>query len=99
MIKKRYIIFALFLVVICVMICAGKVYAYSDANNIQCAVLEDAKIDRRLPEMVKSVILGLQIAVPIILVIYGTIDFIKGISSQKEDEISELSILKLDNKD
>lgn len=47
------------------------------------------QIPAKGPELVHMFILIAQIAVPIILVILGMIDFAKGIMSQKEDEIKK----------
>jgi len=51
--------------------------------------LPNAAIDVRIANIVHTVILGIQIAVPIVLVIAGSIDLLKAIASQKEDEITK----------
>lgn len=46
-------------------------------------------IPKKVPELSSYVISIIQIAVPIILVILGSIDLFKGITAQKEDEIKK----------
>lgn len=60
------------------------------AANFTCTALgDDVKIDYQLANIIRYVILVIQIAVPIVLVVLGMIDFIKAIASQKEDEIKK----------
>ena len=46
-------------------------------------------IDQRIPDTVHTIILVIQIAVPVVLVILGMLDLFKGITAQKEDEIKK----------
>lgn len=46
-------------------------------------------IPEKLPMLVSDIVTIIQIAIPIILVIMGSIDLIKGFTSQKEDEIKK----------
>lgn len=46
-------------------------------------------IPKKIPELTNFGITVIQIVVPIVLVIMGSIDLLKGISSQKEDEIKK----------
>lgn len=46
-------------------------------------------IDKRIPDAVHIVILVIQIAIPVLLVIFGSIDFLKAVIAQKEDEIKK----------
>jgi len=58
------------------------------AGYFQCnAFGSDVYIDDQIAYIVKYIIIILQIAVPVILVVLGSFDLIKGITSQKEDEI------------
>ena len=41
----------------------------------------------KIPKIVSEIVLIIQILVPVILVIYGSIDLVKGIIASKEDEI------------
>ena len=43
----------------------------------------------KIPDTVHVVILVIQIVVPVLLVIFGSIDFIKALTSAKEDEIKK----------
>lgn len=49
----------------------------------------DIDIDNKIPNTVHLVIVFLQIAVPVLLVIFGMIDLIKAIIAGKEDEIKK----------
>lgn len=46
-------------------------------------------IPKKIPEIASYIMTIVQIAVPVILVIIGSIDLIKGITSQKDDEIKK----------
>ena len=46
-------------------------------------------IPKKIPEITSYIMTIVQIAVPVILVVIGSIDFIKGITSQKEEEINK----------
>lgn len=60
------------------------------AKTFTCAVLGDeAQIDYQLAKIVKYVILIIQISVPVLLVVLGTLDMLKSIASQKEDDIKK----------
>lgn len=60
------------------------------ADDITCSIAgRDIKMDIKLPDTVHLIILILQIAVPVILVVFGSIDFIKALTSQKDDEIKK----------
>ena len=81
--KKRLMLMGLF---IAMMVCIMPVHA----QEIQTACDKISKsIDVKLPNMVSTIILVIQIAVPIVLVIFGMIDLFKGIIAQKEDEIKK----------
>ena len=59
------------------------------AGDITCTALGDVRIDTSIADTVALVIKGIMIAVPILLVIFGMIDLLKGVSAQKEDEIKK----------
>ena len=81
--KKGLILMGL---VIAMMVCIMPVHA----QEIKVACDEiSSSIDIKLPNMVSTIILVIQIAVPIVLVIFGMIDLFKGIIAQKEDEIKK----------
>ena len=55
---------------------------YCDCGNV-------TRIPKKIPELTSYIMTIVQIAVPVILVIIGSIDLIKGITSQKDDEIKK----------
>lgn len=57
------------------------------AINGKKALIED--IPPSVPKIVHIIYLVIQIAVPILLVIFGTLDLFKGLYAQKEDEIKK----------
>lgn len=61
------------------------------AKNIaSCdAALGNVLIDSRIPEIVSTIITVIKIVVPILLVIFGMIDLVKGLVASKEDEIKK----------
>lgn len=59
------------------------------AASFQCEALSDVTIDEQVPHIIKYVLLIIQILVPILLVIFGTIDLLKSIYAGKEDEIKK----------
>jgi hypothetical protein len=81
--KKRLMLMGLF---ISMMICAMPVYATNVKDS--CDQISSS-IDVKLPNMVHTIILVIQIAVPVLLVIFGMIDLFKGMIAQKEDEIKK----------
>ena len=83
--KKRLMLMGLF---ISMMICAMPVYAKSVNIKDVCDQISSS-IDVKLPNMVHTIILVIQIAVPVLLVIFGMIDLFKGMIAQKEDEIKK----------
>ncbi|MBQ9072521.1 MAG: hypothetical protein IJY25_05140 [Bacilli bacterium] len=46
-------------------------------------------IDARIPQIVSTVITVIKIVVPVLLVIFGMLDLMKGIVAQKDDEIKK----------
>ena len=52
-------------------------------------VMSGISIDPKIPNIVHTVILVIQIAVPVVLVILGMLDLFKGMTAQKEDEIKK----------
>lgn len=81
--KKKIMLFATILLVA---LSVTPVYAQRVQGS--CDGFSDY-IDVKLPDTVHKVILVIQIAVPVILVIFGMLDLFKGITAQKEDEIKK----------
>lgn len=83
--KKKKLLF-IFIIFICLFTFIPNV----NAENFTCSAFgSDVYIDKHLAQITKYVILILQIVAPIILVIMGMVDLMKGITSQKEDEIKK----------
>lgn len=61
------------------------------AVNIEgCAsVMPDVMIDSKIVNAVHTIILVIQIVVPVVLVIFGMLDLFKGVTAGKEDEIKK----------
>lgn len=62
-------------------------YDFSDGSKVQCGNI--GKFHKKIPELTSWVITIVQVAVPVLLIILGMIDFIKALVSQKEDEIKQ----------
>ena len=56
-------------------------------SKVSCGKI--GKFNRKIPEITSWIINIAQVLVPVILVIMGSIDFVKALSSQKEDEIKK----------
>lgn len=50
-------------------------------------------IPRKIPELTSYSVTVIQIAVPVILVVMGSLDLFKGVTAQKEDEIKKMQQL------
>ena len=83
--KNKKIIFILTVMFMSIFAFSTRVYA----DDFKCAALGDVVIDDSIADTVAMVIKVLQIAVPILLVIFGMIDLVKGVTAQKEDEIKK----------
>jgi hypothetical protein len=58
------------------------------ADEFICEIFGDEfVIDQQLANITSTVILVIQVAVPVILIIFGMIDFAKAVMAQKEDDI------------
>ncbi len=80
----------LLLIMFCALLSAP-VYA---ANVQGCDVLgSNIMIDEKIAKTVHIVVLVIQIVVPIILVVFGMIDFVKAVIAQKEDEIKKAQMV------
>ena len=63
------------------------VFAVSAADKVDCGNVTN--IPAKIPELTSYAMTIIQIAVPIIFVIVGSLDLFKGLTSQKEDEIKK----------
>ena len=81
--KKKLMLMGLFIVMMAFIVPVHAQNVVDVCDNIS------SSIDVKLPNMVHSIILIIQIAVPVLLVIFGMLDLFKGIYAQKEDEIKK----------
>lgn len=63
------------------------VFAVSAADKVDCGNVTN--IPAKIPELTSYAMTIIQIAVPVIFVIVGSLDLFKGLTSQKEDEIKK----------
>lgn len=60
------------------------------ANIASCEnSIKGAIIDEKIPNIVSTIITVIKIVVPVLLVIMGMLDLMKGLTAQKEDEIKK----------
>lgn len=59
---------------------------YNPYSKVQCGELE---VPYLIPQIVRTIIVMLQIAAPVIIVILGSIDLFKAVIAQKEDDIKK----------
>lgn len=62
---------------------------YNDDDKKSCGNGYIEEIPSFVPKIIRIVYLCIQIAVPVVLVIFGSLDFLKAVSAQKEDEIKK----------
>ena len=62
---------------------------YDKDGLISCGEGAIQRIPKLIPKVVNIAYTMIQIAVPVVLVIMGSLDLFKGISAQKEDEIKK----------
>ena len=71
----------------------GNVYAQTynnyESGTISCGNGLLTNIPSKLPQILSIVYMALQIAVPVILVILGSMDLLKAVSAGKDDEIKK----------
>lgn len=60
-----------------------------DAANVCVGTIGDKGIPGNLANIIHYIYLGIQVVVPILLIIFGMIDLGKAITAQKEDEIKK----------
>ena len=82
--KKKILFFVVLLMCVCFV---PNVLA---ANITGCeTILPGVNIDVKIANAVHMIVLAIQIAVPVLLVIFGMLDLFKAITAQKEDEIKK----------
>lgn len=83
--KKRVLLLAILSMI---MIYAPSVFAAERITGCD-TVMPGVIIDPKIPNAVHTIILVIQIVVPVVLVIFGMLDLFKGITAQKDDEIKK----------
>lgn len=87
---KRKIIFISVLVVMVSIFFTTPVLAQTkNIASCDAAISSTVIIDEKIPNVVGTAILIIKIVVPILLVVFGMIDLVKGVVAQKEDEIKK----------
>ena len=100
MYKYALLIISFFLVIPCVYARKEMVEldgGYSGSDSSTSTVVETPKVScgniteipKKIPELTSFAVTVIQIAVPVILVVMGSMDLFKGITAQKEDEIKK----------
>lgn len=62
---------------------------YNEGDVVRCGGGLLTDIPRTLPKTIHVVYLFVQVAVPVLLVVFGSIDFLKSVIGSKEDEIKK----------
>ena len=84
--KKKRMLLLVFVAILFTFACTPNVFA----GDFTCSAFgDDVIIDTKIADIVSTIILAIQIAVPILLVVYGMLDLGKAIMAQKEDEIKK----------
>ncbi len=92
MFKKLFLVLLLcgfFLAGLSIVKADDSVVNYDEKNIVSCGNGLLTDVPALVPKTVHVIYLLLQIAVPVILVLFGTIDFVKAITGQKDDEIKK----------
>ena len=79
---RKEIIFAVLLLLLFLPVICVNAITVVNCGNI-------TNIPKKIPEITSLVVTVIQVAVPVILVITGSLDLFKGITAQKEDEIKK----------
>ena len=83
--KKKIV---LVIILLMVMVYVPSVFA-ENITGCSSVLGSNVKIDEKIPNAVHTIIVAIKIVVPILLVVFGMIDLVKGIMAQKEDEIKK----------
>jgi len=79
---KKKIISIILLVITLLPVMSVQAITRVSCGNITC-------IPKKIPDLTSMFFTIIQIAIPVILVIIGSIDLVKGMSAQKEDEMKK----------
>lgn len=61
----------------------------ANISSCDAAISSTVIIDEKIPKAVSTIVNVIKVVVPILLVVFGMIDLMKGVTSQKEDEIKK----------
>lgn len=84
--KKNVLLSALVLVTLFTVIGNVNAEGITACNSI---ISDSVIIDQKIPDAVSLIIKIIRIAVPVLLVIFGSIDLLKGVMAGKEDEMKK----------
>ena len=99
--KFKILLLFVLLLVFFTIPCMDKIHAIDDPNiltdeynnyeenYVSCGLGLIKNIPSSIPKTTHIIYLAIMIAVPIVLVIFGMLDLIKGITAQKDDEIKK----------
>lgn len=89
--KKKVLFISLILLINLIFIDIAHAEQYNNYSTsaISCGDELIKNVPTMLPKVVSIIYTVIQIAVPILLVVFGSLDLMKGISAQKEDEIKK----------
>lgn len=73
--------------IVLVMVLMVPIIGVEAASKVSCGNITG--IPAKIPELTSFAMTVVQVAVPVILVVLGTIDLLKGITSSKEEEIKK----------
>ena len=80
----------IFVGVVLVLLMFGVINSVNAYNISACSTaIPGAIIDSKIPDTTSLIIKVIKIAVPVLLVIFGSIDLLKGVIASKEDEIKK----------
>lgn len=84
--KKK--MFLMIILVVALFTVATPVLA-ANISSCDSLISPNVIIDEKIPNVVSTIVNVIKIVVPILLVIFGSLDLMKGITAQKEDEIKK----------
>ena len=89
--KKRISITLLLVLMLTISITSVNADTYNNYTNsiVSCGNNLITGIPSAVPKVISIVYTVIQIAIPVVLVVLGTLDLFKGMTAQKEDEISK----------
>jgi len=87
--RKKILILLTFTLTLFINVSCAFAETYNNYTSTTVACGELSNIPTLIPKVVSIAYMVIQIAVPVVLVIMGSLDLFKGITAQKEDEIKK----------